>query len=250
MRIVKTAVVAAALCLTMFAGPAWSLSEIQREDLPAPQQPGAQPPSPTTTGPAPTIPPSDAPGGAAPADEGSAPDASEPGDDDGQQGGDAAAENAPLPEVSYDLAALPEPVRRMRDLLIEACKAADIERLRMLLGTGDDATQVSLGETDGDVIDFLKRSSGDGQGLEILAILEEVLSAGYVHTDAGTQEELYVWPYFFAVPLDKLTNRQKVELYKIVTSSDVEEMKTFGAYIFYRVGITPEGRWAFFVAGD
>ena len=27
-------------------------------------------------------------------------------------------------------------------------------------------------------------------------------------------------------------------------------MKTYGTYIFYRVGITPEGRWAFFVAGD
>jgi hypothetical protein len=27
-------------------------------------------------------------------------------------------------------------------------------------------------------------------------------------------------------------------------------MKQFGTYIFYRVGITPEGKWAFFVAGD
>lgn len=242
MRIPKSALAAAALSLMVFTGPAWALSEIQREDLPAPQQPGAQPPSPTTADPAPTP-----PGDAAPASDGSA---SEPGDAAGPAGGEGSAENAPLPEVSYDLAALPEPVRRMHGLLLEACKAADIERLRPLLGTGDDATQVSLGDAEGDVIGFLKQSSGDGQGLEILAILEEVLSAGYVHTDAGTSEELYVWPYFFAVPLDRLTNRQKVELYKIVTSSDVEEMKTFGAYIFYRVGITPEGRWAFFVAGD
>jgi hypothetical protein len=27
-------------------------------------------------------------------------------------------------------------------------------------------------------------------------------------------------------------------------------MKQFGAYIFYRVGIAPDGQWAFFVAGD
>jgi hypothetical protein len=27
-------------------------------------------------------------------------------------------------------------------------------------------------------------------------------------------------------------------------------MKQFGIYIFYRVGITPEGRFAFFVAGE
>lgn len=246
MRIVKSAIVAAALSVAAFTAPAWSLSEIQREELPAPQQPDAKPSSPTTTGPAPTLPPADTPGEeAAPAGEGTGSETAEPGDT--TVGG---AENAPIPEVSYDLAALPEPVRRMHALLIEACKAADIERLRSLVGTGDSATQLSLGDVDGDVIDFLKQSSGDGEGLEILAILEEVLSAGYVHTDAGSPEELYVWPYFFAIPLDKLTGRQKVELYKIVTSSDVEEMKTFGAYIFYRVGITPEGRWAFFVAGD
>ena len=62
--------------------------------------------------------------------------------------------------------------------------------------------------------------------------------------------ELYVWPYFFAVPLDRLTPPQRVELFKIVTAGDYEEMKTYGTYIFYRVGITPEGRWSFFVAGD
>ena len=46
------------------------------------------------------------------------------------------------------------------------------------------------------------------------------------------------------------TARQKVELFKIVTAGDYEDMKQFGTYIFYRVGITPEGRWAFFVAGE
>jgi hypothetical protein len=77
-----------------------------------------------------------------------------------------------------------------------------------------------------------------------------VLSAGFVHTEAGTPQELYVWPYFFAVPLEKLDPRQRVELFKIVTAGDYEDMQQFGAYIFYRLGITPEGRWAFFVAGD
>ena len=80
--------------------------------------------------------------------------------------------------------------------------------------------------------------------------MEEVLSAGFVHLEAGTPSELYVWPYFFGIPLDKLDPRQRVELFKIVTAGDYEDMKTFGTYIFYRVGITPEGRWAFFVAGD
>ncbi|KAB2863904.1 MAG: hypothetical protein F9K43_18520, partial [Bauldia sp.] len=92
--------------------------------------------------------------------------------------------------------------------------------------------------------------SGDEQGHEILAILYEVLSAGYVKLAEGTPEEMYVWPYFFAVPLDALTAPQRVELFKIVTAGDYEDMKNYGAYIFYRTGISPEGRWLFFVAGD
>jgi hypothetical protein len=138
----------------------------------------------------------------------------------------------------------------MHRLMLEATKSGDIEKLRPLIGLGDDATQLSFGGVDGDPVSFLKGLSGDPEGQEILAILEEVLSAGYVHLDAGTAEELYVWPYFFAIPLDKLTPPQRVELFKIVTASDYDDMKAFGSYIFYRVGIDPEGRWAFFVAGD
>ena len=155
-----------------------------------------------------------------------------------------------VPPVQYDLSLLPFPTRRMRELIMEAALAGDIEKLRPLIGVGDSATVVSLGGFDGDVIEFLKTQSGDDEGHEILAILTEVLEAGYVHLDAGTDRELFVWPYFFAWPLDKLSDSQKVELYRIVTYGDYLEMKDFGGYIFYRVGITPTGRWQFFVAGD
>lgn len=158
--------------------------------------------------------------------------------------------DAPVPEVMYDLSTLPEPVRRMRGLILEATKSGEVDRLKPLLGMGEDATMLSLGGIDGDPIEFLKQQSGDGEGHEILAILEEVLEAGFVHIDIGKPEELYVWPYFFAVPLEKLTPPQFVELFRIVTAGDYEEMKNYGAYVFYRVGITPDGRWTFFVAGD
>ena len=113
--------------------------------------------------------------------------------------------NAPIPEIVYDFSKLPEPVQRKREMIIDACKTGDLEKLRPLLDTGDDGTQLSLGGIDGDPIAFLRDLSGDKEGQEILAILEEVLSAGYVHMDAGTQNDMYVWPYFFAVPLDRLT---------------------------------------------
>ncbi len=154
------------------------------------------------------------------------------------------------PEVLYDLDALPFPTRRMHELILEATRAGDIEKLSAFLGTGENMTLLSLGGTPGDPIEFLKEQSGDAEGHEILAILEEILEAGYVHLDPGTDQELYVWPYFFALPINDLTDRQMVELFRIVTYGDFQDMEDFGGYIFYRVGITPTGRWQFFVAGD
>jgi hypothetical protein len=154
-----------------------------------------------------------------------------------------------VPEVLYDLESLPEPVRRMRELIIEACKAGDIEALRPLIGGMETGTQVATSGNNIDQIAFLTDISGDGEGHEILAILQEVLEAGYVHLDPGEPGEIYLWPYFFAVPLEGLTAPQRVELFKLVTAGDYEDMKAFGAYIFYRAGITPDGRWAFFLAG-
>jgi len=154
------------------------------------------------------------------------------------------------PEIRRDLSTLPFPVRRMRELILEAALSGDIEKLRPLIGYGDDVTMLSLGGIEEDPLSFLKSLAGDENGHEILAILAEVLETGYVRVDEGSDEELYVWPYFFAWPLDKLTPPQKVELYRLVTYGDYIDMESFGAYIFYRLGITPQGRWRFFVAGD
>lgn len=231
---------------------AFALSEIKREELPAP----ATPPVPSTDDPIVTVPlpdPVQPPVGTEPDKTGPtvpADPATPPAPDGAATPGDQSDANAPLPQIEYDISKLPIEVQRLRERVLEACRSADAEKLRPLLGLGDDETQLSLGGVDGDPIAFLKGLSGDDEGLEILAILEEVLSAGYVHLDAGTAEELYVWPYFFAIPLDKLTAPQKVEMFKIVTAGDYEEMKNFGSYVFYRFGITPQGKWAFFVAGE
>ena len=159
-------------------------------------------------------------------------------------------QDEPVPEILYDVELLPEPVRRMRALIMEACASGDIERLRPLLSGGENGTQLSFGQVSGDPIEHLRSLSGDDNGHEILAILYEVLATGYVRLDEGEPGEMYVWPYFFAVPLENLTDPQRVELFKLVTAGDYEDMKNFGAYIFYRIGISPEGRWIFFVAGD
>ena len=151
-------------------------------------------------------------------------------------------------EVLSDVSKIPLAVARMRELIVEAAASGDIERLRPLLGKGP--TQTQVGETDADPIETLKGLSGDPQGIEILAILLDVLSTGFVLTEKGTPDEAYVWPYFTEKPLASLTPPEKVDLFRLVTAGDFAEMEEGGNYNFYRVGITPDGQWKFFVAGD
>ena len=166
--------------------------------------------------------------------------------------GDAPLSSAPQTDIAvhYDLSKLPAPVQRMRELIVDAAKTGDIEALRPLLGTGITRTRISIGGDEGDPIDYLKAMSGDGEGQELLAILLDVLEAGYVHLDAGEPTEIYLWPYFYALPFDSLDGRQRVELFRIITAGDYMDMEAYGGYIFYRAGIGPQGDWKFFVAGD
>lgn len=159
-------------------------------------------------------------------------------------------EGVALPPVLRDPNLLPSAVRETQQKLKDIAVTGEIEKLREIIGIGETATTLSIGGLEGDPIEFLKETSGDPDGYELLAILLEVLEAGYVHVDAGTDSEMYIWPYFFAWPFDKLTPPMKVELYRILTAGDVQDSTDFGGYIFYRVGIKPDGTWDFFVAGD
>ncbi len=156
----------------------------------------------------------------------------------------------PPPPIQRDISALPEPVRATRDTLMSAARSGDIEALRGSIVGGSDGTMLSLSTMEEDPIELLRQSSGDDEGFEILAILLEVLEAGYVHVGIGTDDEMYIWPYFMLWPLDSLSDENRVELFRLLTAGDVQDSEQFGSYIFYRVGIRPDGEWRFFVAGD
>ncbi len=166
--------------------------------------------------------------------------------------GGGAAVRVPLtniPVVEYDPEKLPTPVRRLREQIIEAAASGDPEKLRPIFDANGEPPALSFNDSE-DPVDALRALSGDPEGREILAILIEVLEAGYVHVDAGTPDEMYIWPYFARYPVNALTPPQLVELFKLVFSGDYEDMKAYGAYISYRVGIAPDGTWRFFLVGD
>ncbi|GGE35683.1 hypothetical protein GCM10007276_11400 [Agaricicola taiwanensis] len=154
-----------------------------------------------------------------------------------------------LPDIQYDPGLLPERVRAMRDRILEAAKSGDPEALRPVIESNEMPPSFSFGD-EPDPIKGIIEQSVDGKGREILAILAEIMEAGYVHADVGTPQEMYIWPYFARYPLDKLSPPQLVEVFRIVTAAEYEEMLNFGAYNFYRVGIGTDGTWHFFIAGD
>jgi hypothetical protein len=155
----------------------------------------------------------------------------------------------PLPTILRSVDALPEPVRATWQKLLEAARSGDIEELRAVMQEQSEPPSVSFGDP-GDPIEYLKALSTDADGREILAILLEVLESGFVRIGAGAEDELYVWPYFAQYPIEALTPEQLVELFTLVTAADYEDMKSYGSYTFFRVGIAADGRWLFFVAGD
>ncbi|MTI18714.1 hypothetical protein E1162_15825 [Rhodobacteraceae bacterium RKSG542] len=154
-----------------------------------------------------------------------------------------------MPQVLYSAETLPAPVVAMREKLNNAAKEGNIEAFRAIFDAQQVKPILSYDRVE-DPIAFLKDTSGDGEGLELLAIMQDILETGYVHINEGKEDEAYVWPYFAQYPLDSLDNKQLVEMYRVVTSIDYFEMRDYGAWTFYKVAISPKGDLLYFVAGD
>ena len=156
---------------------------------------------------------------------------------------------APKATISYDLSALPAPVAETRAKLLEIAASGEIEALRPILEANQNGVMVSFGGAE-DPIAYWKEVSGDHKGLELLAIMIEILNQGYAVMNADDGSALYVWPYFHAVDITTLTDKQLVELYMLIPPHDVEDMLNFGGYLFYRLGISADGTMQFMIAGD
>ena len=156
---------------------------------------------------------------------------------------------AAVPEIMTDHADLPPAVASTRERILAAARSGELQKLLSVMQTYPRMPAFSpTGEKD--PIAYWKANYPDSDGVEVLSILVTILETGFVHVDAGTPQEIYLWPYFARVPIKALKPQQKVELFRIVTGSDYKDMVDFGAYIFYRVGIAPDGTWHYFVTGD
>src|SRR5262245_21751826 len=129
-----------------------------------------------------------------------------------------ASSPAPVPHVHYGTDGLPPAVEDMREAILSAVRSGRIEDLRHAWELNE--LKPDLGLATSDPIAHWKGISGDGEGREILAVLAQILDAGYVVLPLGADIEnnrLYVWPYFAEVPLDRLSPAQEVELLRLVS---------------------------------
>jgi hypothetical protein len=161
----------------------------------------------------------------------------------------ASAPGAAAAEIAADLSHLPPAVARMRDRILAAARTGDLQTLMALMRVNGGMPVFSHTQKQ-DPAAYWKEIYPDSDGVEILSILISILETQPARIDAGTPQETYVWPYFARLPVKSLTPVQKVELFRVVTGSDYKQMLERGRYVFYQVGIGPDGTWRYFLASE
>ncbi|WP_125461558.1 MULTISPECIES: hypothetical protein [Rhodomicrobium] len=148
-------------------------------------------------------------------------------------------------EILRDISTLPAEVNRMRGAILEAAMSGEINAMRIPVEMNEIPPMVAR-EKISDPIDHLRTASGDGEGREMMARMIQLFRSGFVRQSPGTGDEMYVWPYFAALDLGKLTPAQEVELLTIVSPERAKAMKSAGKYDDYRIGIGHDGVWHYF----
>jgi hypothetical protein len=148
-------------------------------------------------------------------------------------------------QLGRDVSKLPHEVQRMRQAILQAVMSGDIEELRIPIDMNE-LHPIFAKERTPNPVAYLKSVSADGNGREMLAILFNLLTTGYAVKNAGTKDEMIVWPYHAAISLSALSPGQEVEIYRFLPPARVKEMAAAGKYSFYSVGIGRDGVWHYF----
>ena len=141
---------------------------------------------------------------------------------------------------------LPTSVADMRNQLLNLASVCDYNGLAEVAKT--DGTTVSFGG-DTDFAAFWRDL--EANGATPMADMASALkfTPGTIEAEDGTV--YYVWPGVFALDdWSQATDAQRRELADVFGQKALDDWDAFGGYIGYRVGITADGHWAYFVAGD
>ena len=160
----------------------------------------------------------------------------------------AAAESRnepPKPSPRTTNKPLPAPVEEMRHAILAATQTGRIEDLIVPLDWNELTPSVAKDAVD-DPIAYWKKTSGDGEGREILAALADILQMRPAELPFGKDLEnntIYVWPYLAEAKLDELTPAEEVDLLRLVSPQKAEEMRKAKKWTWWRLTIGADGTW-------
>jgi len=140
---------------------------------------------------------------------------------------------------------LPAPVSALREELLGLASVCNYDDLAAI--ATQDETNISFGDTT-DPASFWRDLEANGQTpmADMVSVLR--FAPGTIETEDGT---IYVWPGVFALDeWSQATDAQRQELADVFGQKALDGWDSFGGYVGYRVGITADGHWAYFVAGD
>lgn len=152
------------------------------------------------------------------------------------------------PQIFRGTKQLPAPVKATVRAIHSAASSGSMDAMREVLDMNELKPMVA-GRHIEDVIAHWKSLSADGNGLEILARMADILETGYVVTKIDRHAELYLWPYFAGIGLKDLTPPQKVQLFRLMPIDKAKSMIKTGKYNGFRLGIGKDGTWHFFTKG-
>lgn len=139
--------------------------------------------------------------------------------------------------AAADEPGLPVAVREKRDAILRAAKARDYEALAAL--ADPQGFEYTFGAPlEGGPAAYWRQIEEQEQPLEALA---SILQLPYT-----LSRDIYVWPFAYDKTAHEITQYEALLLRKL---PEVHEIGPEG-YLGWRAGITPEGAWVFFVAGD
>jgi hypothetical protein len=154
-------------------------------------------------------------------------------------------EPAANPAIRRDFNALPAAVQDMRLSILAAAASGDLNEIRIVLERNEIMPVLSATQRVADPLAHFKARSADGEGAQLMAMLIDILTVGFVVVPTR-DNEMYVWPHFAETGVQDLHVPELVELYRLAPPDRVAAMRAAGRYDHYRLGIGRDGTWHFF----
>jgi hypothetical protein len=160
------------------------------------------------------------------------------------QAGEKEAPQRAAPKERAYHGALPQSVIDMREQILAAVHAGDVAALKDAIEWNE--IKPDFGAANDDPISFWKKTSADGDGREVLAVIANLMALPPARLAIGKDPEnaeVYVWPYLAELPLGGLSPAEEVDLYRIMPPAVAKAQKSAKKWSWWRLAIGADGTW-------